>query len=152
MSRARSNQEAFAGYRHLVESCAREFRIRPLAPSVRVAQIGAQAAVPLPFARDAGGVIPDECALALATWPVRYMRRRDSIHGGGGYGEPLGDFPGRGRQGRRAQMRLLFRAPSDAGADAKLRVERHDTTLPFGGAGFRVGSSTTSGRKASWRC
>jgi hypothetical protein len=91
MSYAVNNLGAFSGYRELLGNCCKDYLSGRLRGAMLVAWIGGQAGVPLPFAAGAGGAIPDECGLALAAWLFRYMRRRDTIHGGGDYGDPLAD-------------------------------------------------------------
>src|SRR5689334_20826370 len=83
-----TNETAFRGYRHLVTIGIAEYRGRPLSVPMLVGYIGAQCGVPMSLA---AGAIPESCALALATWLFRYMRRRDTIHASGGYGDPLAD-------------------------------------------------------------
>jgi hypothetical protein len=88
MSYTRTNEVAFKGYRHVVTNCIHEYRTRPFPVPTLVGYIGWQNGVPLSFE---AGAIPELCAVALATWLFRYMRRRDASLGGGGYGEPVAD-------------------------------------------------------------
>jgi len=85
---SRSNQDAFAGYRYVVKNGAKDYRSGRFQGPLLVGLIGGQIGVPLPFATGAGGAIPDQCALALATWLFRYLRMRDAMHRSAGFGDP----------------------------------------------------------------
>lgn len=92
MSRAIGNRAAFQAYRYGIRTASKDYQSGKYQGSLLVAFIGAQCGVPLPFATEPGGAIPDRCALALAAWLFRYLRRRSWISGGGGgYGDPLAD-------------------------------------------------------------